>query len=221
MKLDIAFVTQQNNQHRNDCGAACVSMLVSKPIEAVLADIKQPKDEELHMEDILTSMRMAHLPHEHARPLHLPLLRQSLVQGWPSIVLVNYGRLPKALKAADYNKNHFVVVTGFTPEGFLVHDPLWPDAHGAWQAWPDSVLGEAMAMVSRAMPMQGVIVKRPFPVLEVNMGDVTPLVTDAVENTATAYLEQIYVVMGITDGNREQRQGKALATIARWRAGVR
>jgi hypothetical protein len=194
-------------------------------VNDVLAKIKQPGNQSLHVQTVMSALRAYHLPNEHTRPLSLPRLRESLAQGWPVIALVNYGRLPASLKAdPDYNANHFVVIVGYTADGyFFVHDPLWREAEkGAYQRWSEVVLGEALAFVRDAMPMQGVVVKRPFPVEEPHMGELGLVVATALAHgTVAGYLEQLYAAMDIAPGPQAERQGHALARIAVWRAATK
>ena len=76
MKLQIPFVTQQGNQARNDCGAACLSMVTGSSIDDVLLVANRPKNEPLHLQDVMAVLRAYRVDHEHVRPLHLPDARR-------------------------------------------------------------------------------------------------------------------------------------------------
>ncbi len=166
MKLQIDFVSQQGNQHRNDCGAACVAMLTGSSIDDVLLVANQPPNKPLHVRDIMAVLRAYRLPSEYVRPLHLPDLRGWLDNGNPVIALVGYGELPPDQRATDFDGAHWVLVVGHQEETYLVHDPLWPGQAGAYRCWKESVLGAAMLWPGNNMPLQGVVVKRPFVVTE-------------------------------------------------------
>lgn len=214
MKLKIDFVSQQGNAARNDCGAACVAMLAGVGVDDVLLVANRPVNEPLHMTTLFAVLRAYGLPHVHTRPLALPNLREALVQGWAVIVLVNYGRLPAELKATDYNANHYVLVVGFEPGMFLVHDPLWAGQAGAYRAWPEAVLGEAMLHPLLAMAMQGIVVRKPWPIVEPEMGELGLVVSEVLrERTAVAYLNQILGAMGFGEGPLAERVGHALAWV--------
>lgn len=217
MKLQIPFVSQQNNTARNDCGAACVAMCAGVSTNQVLAAIDQPDNQPLHIQAVAAALRHYGLPNDHVRPLALPTLRELLANGWPVIALVRYGRLPNALKAdKDFDDNHFVVVTGFTVDSFFVHDPLWPTAElGAHIEWPDVVMGEALRFVA-ALPMQGVVVQQVRPILEPELSELGQALT-AVRARATAvhYLETLYEALGVPPAPPDTRQGLALAAIVR------
>ena len=82
-------------------------------------------------------------------------VRRQVERGWPVLTLVHYRSLPgheTSTSAAD----HYVVVVGVTPDGFLVHDPAFPGQAGRLRplsteqlrrAWDDSsVPGQAIAV---------------------------------------------------------------------------
>lgn len=222
MKLQIDFVTQQNNNIANDCGAACVAMLVGASIEKVLAAINHQPGKPLHVAQLIQALAAYRLPHDHTTLLHLPLIRESLARGWPVIALVNYGALADGLKAADYNGNHFVVVTGFLRDAFLVHDPLWPDQRGAWVRWPEQQFGAALATPRNARGMQGIIVRSERAIEQPDMGELGLVVSTALQNgTVAGYLEQLYQAMEIAPGPLAERQGHALARVQVWKAATK
>ena len=220
MKLQIDFITQQSNAIRNDCGAACIAMVAGTSIDKALAAGHTKPGQPMHMTAIVDALTAYRLPHDYVRPLHLPHIRESLARGWPVIALVNYGRLPDGLKATDYDGNHYVVVTGFLRDAFLVHDPLWPDQRGAWVRWPDVVLGEALANPTDAQPMQGIVVRQEREISQPDMGELGLVVSTALAHgTVAVYLEQLYQAMEIAPGPLAERQGHALARVQVWKAG--
>ena len=117
----------------------------------------------MHMTQMLDTLTALRVPREHVRPLHLPDARRWLANGNPVVALINYGRLPRSIRATDYAGNHYVILVGYEPDGaFWVHDPLWPGQEGAYQRWTDAQLGEAWADPIAAMPLQGIVVQRRF-----------------------------------------------------------
>jgi hypothetical protein len=215
MKLEIEFVSQQGNAARNDCGAACVAMVAEVSVDDVLLAANRPVNEALHMKTLFEVLRGYGLPHVHTRPLALPDLRQALAQGFASIVLVNYGRLPFQLKAdRDYKGNHYVLVVGFVQGAFFVHDPLWPGQAGAYQVWTEAVLGEAMLHPIEAMALQGIVVRKPWPVVDPEMAELGLVVSESLRRrSAEIYLEQILGAMGVDGGSLDERVGQALAWV--------
>lgn len=222
MKLQVDFVSQQENNILNDCGPACLAMLTGAPIEKVYQVAGLDPGRMMHMQLLLNTLRAFRIPREHVRPLHLPDARRWLANGNPIVALINYGRLPRPLRATDYAGNHYVVIVGYEPGGaFFVHDPLWPGEAGAFRRWPDVALGEAWANPIDALPFQGIVVQRPFPVLEANTSDVLPFVVDAAGQQATVYLHQLLHAMGIEPGPLEERMGHALAWVTVQKASAR
>ncbi len=223
MKLDVKFVSQQQEPGErnilNDCGPACLSALTGMPLEKIyqVAGLKPGKP--MHMQTMLDTLTALRVKREHIRPLHLPDARRWLANGNPIIALINYGRLPHELRATDYAGNHYVILVGYEPGGsFWVHDPLWQGGAGAYRRWTDASLGEAWANPIKAGPLQGIVVQRPFPVLEVDAADVLPLVVDAAEGQARNYLQQLLGAMAIEPGPLAERVDHALARVAVWRA---
>jgi hypothetical protein len=219
MKLQIPFVTQQQNRHRNDCGAACVAMLCGVTIERVLAVAKQPQDAPMHLSGIMTALAAYRAPREYVEAVTLPAVRRWLANGNPVIALVGYGRLPAAQRAIDYHRNHYVVIVGYLPDGsFLIHDPLWPDERGAYRVWSEAELGDAWGNPVYAKPWQGIAIRRPYTILEATASDVLPLVVEVAEQRAGVYLDKLLNAMDIAPGRLEERVGHALARIVVWRA---
>lgn len=229
MKLQINFVSQQNNTIRNDCGAAAVAMCASNAGAAVTTDdvlraIEQPKDKALHFQDMYQALRAFGLRFEYVRPLHLPDLRRWLANGNPVIALVGYGQLPPEHKAQrNFDGAHFVLVVGYTPDAFLVHDPLWPDARGAYREWSVEVMGTALLRPGWGnQPLQGIVVQRPFPIIEPEMAELGLAVSAALSSAvATSYLEKLLDAMAIEPGPLDERVGHALARITVWQAAGR
>ena len=225
MKLDVDFVSQQQEPGQrpilNDCGPACVSAVTGLPIEKLYQVASLTRGDMMHMSQMLDALTALRVPREHVRPLHLPDARRWLANGNPIIALIGYGRLPRNLRATNYAGNHYVILVGYEPDGsFWVHDPLWPGGVGAYRRWPDTALGEAWANPVRAMPFQGIVIQRPFPVLEATTADVLPLVVDESNRQSAAYLHQLLAAMDIEPGPIHERVAHALARIVVWRAVV-
>ncbi|MCA9366847.1 C39 family peptidase [Candidatus Kaiserbacteria bacterium] len=212
MKLNLPHVTQQNNAIRNDCGPACVAMLTERTIDDVLA-VTGKRDQQLHMSDIMQALRHYGVDNEHHRPIHLPDARSWLSLGYPIIALVGYGRLPADLKGdPKYNGNHYVLLTGFTIDGFLIHDPLQPQG---WVLWSDSALVDVWSYPTKAMPLQGIVVTVQREIVEPEMAEFGIAVNDGI-NTSIArhYLDALHLVLGVKGDTLAERQGHALAKLA-------
>jgi hypothetical protein len=219
MKLNIPFTSQQGNAIKNDCGAACLSMLTGATIAQVLAAVTHPPGRMMRVADILDALTVYHIPRQHTTALTAEVLRESLAQGWPVIALVNYGALPNDLKATDYHGNHFVVVSGFYTSdggGFYVHDPLWPGEAGAWLEWPEFALMAALRSVRGAQPYQGVIVRQERQIFATEAAEFGRVISETLTNQVLlGYLSDIYRTLGIVAGSVSARQGHALAEIVR------
>ncbi|MCB0043824.1 MAG: C39 family peptidase [Caldilineaceae bacterium] len=226
MKLNVNFVSQQQGpgerQIANDCGPACLSAITGAPIEKIYQVSGLEPGKTMHMQLMLNTLRAFRIPREHIRPLHLPDARRWLANGNPIVALINYGRLPRSIRATDYAGNHFVILVGYEPDGaFWVHDPLWPGQEDAYRRWTDAQLGEAWANPIEAGGLQGIVIQRPFPVLEATTADVLPLVVDVAGQQATVYLHQLLGAMEIEPGPLAERQGHALARIQVWKAATK
>jgi hypothetical protein len=225
MKLDVNFVSQQQEPGErnilNDCGPACLAALTDMPLEKIYQVASLKPGDMMHMQTMLDTLTALRVKREHIRPLHLPDARRWLANGNPIIALINYGRLPRSIRATDYARNHYVTLVGYEPDGaFWVHDPLWRGGAGAYRRWTDAQLGEAWANPINAGPLQGIVVQRPFPVLEATTADVLPLVVDESNRQAAVYLQQLLAAMDIEPGPIDDRVGHALARIVVWRAAV-
>jgi len=223
MKLNVDFVSQQQEpgerQIKNDCGPACLSALTGMPLEKIYQVAGLKPGDMMHMQTMLDTLTALRVKREHIRPLHLPDARRWLANGNPIVALVNYGRLPHDLRATDYAGNHYVILVGYEPDGsFWVHDPLWPGGVGAYRRWPDAALGEAWVNPIKAGGLQGIVIQRPFPVLEATTADVLPLVVDESNRQATVYLHQLLAAMGIEPGPMAERVDHALAWVTVRRA---
>lgn len=239
MKLLVDFVSQQGNQYRNDCGAAAVAMCASNAVASnagasnaraagvtaddVLRVIEQPRDEALHFQEMYQALRAFGLKFEYVRPLHLPDLRRWLANGNPVVALVGYGQLPPEHKAQrDFGGAHFVLVVGYTPDLFLVHDPLWPDQRGAYREWSVETMGAALLRPGWGnQPLQGIVVQRQYEIVEPQMAELGLAVNAALTSSvATSYLEKLLQAMGITEaGSIDERVAHALAWVAMRQAG--
>jgi hypothetical protein len=225
MKLDVNFVSQQQEPGErnilNDCGPACLAALTDMPLEKIYQVASLKPGDMMHMQTMLDTLTALRVKREHIRPLHLPDARRWLANGNPIIALIGYGRIPRNLRATDYAGNHYVILVGYEPGGaFWVHDPLWRGGAGAYRRWTDAQLGEAWANPIKAGPLQGIVVQRPFPVLEATTADVLPLVVDESNRQAAVYLQQLLAAMDIEPGPIDDRVGHALARIVVWRAAV-
>jgi len=223
MKLNVDFVSQQQEpgerQIKNDCGPACLSALTGMPLEKIYQVAGLKPGDMMHMQTMLDTLTALRVKREHIRPLHLPDARRWLANGNPIVALVNYGRLPHDLRATDYAGNHYVILVGYEPDGsFWVHDPLWPGGVGGARGWPDAGSGEAWVNPIKAGGLQGIVIQRPFPVLEATTADVLPLVVDESNRQATVYLHQLLAAMGIEPGPMAERVDHALAWVTVRRA---
>lgn len=167
MKLDIPHKSQLGNNRRNDCGAAVLAMLIDSNATAVLEALNHPKDKPLSIHDLLRALASQRfgIPTYYDSTLDVIRVRAALSQRWPVIVLANYGLLPQSAKRIQFDGAHYFLAVGEMETAIYLHDPLAPEGEG-FTAVSDATL---TAMIRSPgwgnMPNQGIVLKRPFPVL--------------------------------------------------------
>lgn len=115
-------------RYRNDCGAACVGMLLDWQGVHLTTNALAAQTTLAQHDDGLTCWQLAALLNKNGVParvrtLHLADLRAELDAGRPVILLVWYGHIPN--RQATFSGGHFFVVVGYDEDSFYVNDPDW------------------------------------------------------------------------------------------------
>jgi len=133
-RLDVLFVSQlgdEANKRNNDCGIACVLMLIQhhlkqaglRPMKALTVD-RLIADTPLAIADkpqglgVLTGLLDAYGVYAQiTRPLTPDVIMKQIDNDNPVIALVNYQPI------GGESFGHYVTVTGYGERGFWLHDP--------------------------------------------------------------------------------------------------
>lgn len=136
---------------RNDCGPACLAMLLSAlgapaTIDAVFQRTGAPPDGYISMAQLVRVADSYGAPLEFRKDLQLGQLRAWLDLGRPLIALVHYGVFsqlqPGVSTQSAFTGPHFVLAVGYDDRHVIVHDPLWAGprrSEGAYRKWPNAV----------------------------------------------------------------------------------
>lgn len=128
MILSVPYVSQEGvgaDQFRNDCGPACVSMVieyltgrkVSPDVLARKTKLPQNKDKGLNAADLLVLLGAERVRASARHSLTLQTLKAEIDTGRPVILLVNYkyfGGMPFG---------HFALLIGYEGNEYVFHDP--------------------------------------------------------------------------------------------------
>ena len=128
MKLKVPYKSQWGvgaNESRDDCGPACVSMLlaaygIDKSVDEVFRATGASPNSLTTFDKLGIASRKYGLNVEH-HIFSLDTLKQKIKEGFPAVALVNYRHFPK--KQDKYNGPHFVVAFGQTANTIICHDP--------------------------------------------------------------------------------------------------
>jgi ABC-type bacteriocin/lantibiotic exporter with double-glycine peptidase domain len=115
------------NARRNDCGAACVSMVleaVGNPatVDAIAVKYQTAANRYMTFTELMMALRDHGVGNRYARPLPVADIAAEIARGNPVIALVKYPKMPRQF--ANFTGSHFVVVYGVRDGEFLYHDPL-------------------------------------------------------------------------------------------------
>lgn len=148
------------NRYVNDCGVACVAMLLSYygKLQGQTVD-GLARETALSLADVgLTPLQLAvlgarhHLPLAVANDVTLDQLRAEIDAGRPVIALIAYRYILGRLDQADNVPGkdlHFFVVLGYDDSHFVINDPdTWLDSYGLNDFIPVTELDKALAGAS-------------------------------------------------------------------------
>jgi LysM repeat protein len=153
--LDIPYRSQRDTLTAgfsiNDCGPACVAMLIAATGTEVTTD-QVYKDAGITSRGplaVTTIQRAGNLynlnleRHDRSSDATLEELRTWIDQGRPAIVLIDYRPAMRAgYHETAINGGHFAVVVGYDDDHIFVHDPYWRGEGGANRRWRTEVFIE-------------------------------------------------------------------------------
>jgi hypothetical protein len=153
--LNVSFISQLGNgadKYNNDCGAACVSMLVSAytqqsiSVDEIYSRIQPNADTYLSVTQLKNALAWYGINAISSYDLSKEFLWSKTIEKKPFIALINY----KPIHDANLDDNttftgmHFVVVVGLDADGVLIHDPLVHNEVGGFRHIPFSVYDTAV-----------------------------------------------------------------------------
>ncbi len=168
--LNIAYKSQYDADaaaSRNDCGPACLAMLLNAlGVAATTDDVFQrtgaAADGYVSMAQLMRVGESYGAPLEFRKGWTLPDLRARLDLARPVIALVHYGAFselePGHSTQSQFKGPHFVLVVGYDDEHVIVHDPLWAGARrdeGAYRRWTNAVWAQAWGRCHEDCDPQG------------------------------------------------------------------
>lgn len=154
-------------QSRNDCGPACLAMLlnalgVAATTDAVFQRTGAAADGYVSMAQLMRVGESYGAPLEFRKGYTLGELQARLDRARPVIALVHYAAFsevaPGVATQSLFTGPHFVLVVGYDEDHVVVHDPLWSGARrdeGAYKRWPNAVWAEAWSRCHEDCDPQG------------------------------------------------------------------
>lgn len=187
--LQVPYISQVDGPtagaHRNDCGPACVAMLLQGAGHAVTIANVYAAICSLGSDPYINGGQLARAAAFYRlvlTPTHTTIqgLRAAWWQGHPYVALIKYGCLSSlGLTESAFQGPHFVVVLGSegdADERVVVHDPLYRGQGGAykrypardfWRAWTtESLVGNPVSwglLADHVYPGTGVPIPNPRP----------------------------------------------------------
>lgn len=144
----IGQVGEGANEHGNDCGPACVSMILRwagitpPPIDALYDEVKPSGDSYTSFGDLMGLLSRRGLDPDYEAGVETKDLYWILRLGVPVIALVSYGVLA-TIRPNKFAGNHFVVVIGMDLDTVYIHDPLNTPTPGDLVAVPIGLFEKA------------------------------------------------------------------------------
>jgi hypothetical protein len=156
--LNIAYKSQYDPdaaESRNDCGPACLAMLlnglgVAVTTDAVFQRTGAPVDGYISTAQLMRVSESYNTPLEYHQGWGLGELRAMIDLARPVIALVHYATFseldPGVSTQSEFKGPHYVLVVGYDESHLIVHDPLWTGdrrEEGAYRAWSQAVFMQA------------------------------------------------------------------------------
>ncbi len=168
--LNITYKSQYDPDaaaSRNDCGPACLAMLVNAlgvtaTTDAVFHRTGATPEGYISMAQLMRAGESYQTPLEFRKGYGLSQLRALLDLARPAIALVHYGAFAEAQPGVStqnqFKGPHFVLVVGYDDAHVVVHDPLWTGprrSEGAFKRWPNAVWQAAWGRCHEDCDAQG------------------------------------------------------------------
>ncbi len=154
--LDIPYVSQRDRQTAgysfNDCGPACLAMMILATGQEVTTDGIYRRAEIANQGPLAVSTlkRAGNLydldlrRHDKSTDGSLTSLQTWIDEGRPAMVLVDYYPVMQAgYHESTIRGGHFVTVVGYDDNHVYVHDPYWLGNGGAYRQWSVPVFNQA------------------------------------------------------------------------------
>ncbi len=179
--LNVPYVSQLGkgaDQHGNDSGAACASMLIQAysgrtvTPDALFNQTGQSSDISLSLEQISNVLSSNGVAVEQRSGLKVSDLILTIASARPAILLIKQSMLKDAgLTVESASGAHYVVGVGVDVNQVYIHDPLRRDDSGKaqgipwltfYQAWSQGEGGERLAVVPRNQLFRRMVVSAPL-----------------------------------------------------------
>jgi hypothetical protein len=157
----------------NDCGPACVAMLVhgAQAATPTIADVFRATG--AGAKDYTGSGQLAKAAKKwniglDGRFWTLQSMKASLDAGFPIIGLVHYGAFSATGKTeSKFKGGHWLLIVGHSPgpsPTIIVHDPLWKQAGGRYLSWPEALFWNAWEQnrIDKNSPFFGIACNRAY-----------------------------------------------------------
>lgn len=143
------------DEFRNDCGPACMAMLLhafgfNVSTNVVYAKTGAKPNNYVSVAQLMRVALSYGIPFDYYARWSLSQLQEALQKGKGIIALIHYGALsqinPGISTQSTFEGPHFVVVVGADDEHIFVNDPLWKEARrsqGFRKAWTHAQFMEA------------------------------------------------------------------------------
>lgn len=160
--LNVSFISQLGNgadKYHNDCGAACVSMLISAytqqnvSVDEIYSRISPYADVYLSLTQLKNALAWYGINVNSSYDLSKEFLWSKTIEKKPFIALINYkpihdyAHLLNPDDPGTFTGMHFVVVVGLDADGVLIHDPLVHSEVGGFRHMPFNVYDAAVRSV--------------------------------------------------------------------------
>lgn len=136
--LNLPYISQIDHPaallKRNDCGPACCWMLLSgyhqlsenETVDFLYQSVVPSGDRYTSWKENIKILNSHSLYPQYRWNIIINDLQTALQQGFPIMVLINYGVLSIAFPTeSTFMGNHFMLVVGINQNNVIVHDPLW------------------------------------------------------------------------------------------------
>lgn len=144
-QLDVPYIRQEGTgamQFRNDCGCACVAMLLKYHLNLSISVDQLSRDTSLVQNDNgLYTYQLVNLAVKYGwaavqnNDMSIDIIKHNVDAKRPPVMLINYRYITKRQNQNDLSQ-HFVVVTGYDDDNIFINDPdFW---------YPNEELGHNM-----------------------------------------------------------------------------